>query len=97
MPDVANHFDAELDIEKEGWYNLEDIPSTSADPKPSDQVYNGGQVITIVHISGVHHLPIVFCGCSGAAAEDIQLLQAHSFSSYHYHHLYPESTNLSLI
>ena len=38
-----------------------------------DRVHNGGQVMTIVHTSGVHYLPVVFCGCSQAAAEDIQL------------------------
>ena len=34
-PDATNHFDAELDIDEE-WFDMEDIPSTSADPKPPD-------------------------------------------------------------
>ena len=79
-PDTTNHFDAELDIDEE-WFDTEDIPSTSADPKPPDRVYNGGRVMTIVHTSGVHYLPIVFCRCSGAAAKDIQLLRAGLYPS----------------
>jgi len=72
-PQAAKNFDANLDLDKEGWFDCEEIPSTSADPKPQDQVHNGGQVMTIVHTSGVHYLPVIFCGCSQAAAEDIQL------------------------
>ena len=80
-PDAANHSDAELETDEEGWFDLQDTPSTSANPKPPDWVHNGGRVMTVVHTSGVHHLPIVFCGCSGAAAEDIQLLRVGLYPS----------------
>ena len=73
-PNAANHSDAKLETDKEGWLDLEDIPSTLANPKPPDRVHNGGRLMTAIHTSGVHHLPIVFCGCSRAAVEDIQLL-----------------------
>jgi len=72
-PQAAKNFDDNLDLDEEGWFDCEGIPSTSADPKPWDRVHNGGQVMTIMHTSGVHYLPVVFCGCSQAAAKDIQL------------------------
>ena len=72
---------ATLTFDEEGWFNCEDIPSTSANPKPQDQVHNGGQVMTIVHTSGVHYLPVIFCGCSQAAAEDIQLFWVRLYPS----------------
>ena len=81
-PDAANHSDAELETDEEGWFDLQDTPSTSANPKPPDRVHNGGRVMTVVHTSGVHHLPIVFCGCSGAAAEDLQLLRVELLDDY---------------
>lgn len=80
-PNAAKSFDADLEIDEEGWFDLEDIPSTSADPKPPDRVYNGGRVMTIVHTSGVHYMPVIFCGCSEAASEDIQLLRVGLYPS----------------
>ncbi|KIJ89600.1 hypothetical protein K443DRAFT_61876, partial [Laccaria amethystina LaAM-08-1] len=80
-PQAVKNFDADLDIDEEEWFDWEDIPSNLADPKPLDRVYNGGRVMTIVHTSGVHYLPVVFCGCSQAAAEDIQLLRVGLYPS----------------
>ncbi|KIJ90652.1 hypothetical protein K443DRAFT_126450 [Laccaria amethystina LaAM-08-1] len=80
-PQAVKKFDADLDIDKEEWFDWEDIPSNLADPKPPDLVYNGGWVMTIVHTSGVHYLPDVFCGCSQAAAQDIQLLRVGLYPS----------------
>ncbi|EDR06098.1 uncharacterized protein LACBIDRAFT_302274 [Laccaria bicolor S238N-H82] len=80
-PQSARNLDADIDIKEDRWFDLEDLPSTSADPKPPDRVYNGGWVMTIIHTSGVHHLPVVFCGCSGAAAKDIQLFHVGLYPS----------------
>jgi len=81
-PKAAKSYDANLNVDEEGWFDVEDIPCTSAaDSRPPDRVYNEGRVMTIVHTSGVHHLPIVFCGCSEGAPEDIQLLRVGLYPS----------------
>lgn len=46
--------------------------------KPPGSTLNGHKVVTIVHTNGVHHLPIVRCGCpgrEGAVVEDLLRLK----------------------
>lgn len=49
--------------------------STSALQYPKGRDGNNNPWITIVDITGVHHLPIHFCQCSSPAARHIQLLR----------------------
>ena len=37
--------------------------------KPLGNTLNGHNVVTIVHTNGVHHLPVVLCGCPGREGE----------------------------
>ena len=70
------------DNAEEGWYDSDEyLPDGDAEQKPTDQVYNGGRVLTIVHTSGVHHLPVIFCGCPGTVDEDLQLLRVGLYPS----------------
>lgn len=32
---------------------------------PPEGKWNGGRVVTVVHTNGVHHLPVIRCGCEG--------------------------------
>ena len=43
-------------------------------PRPGLEDHSGNQFVTVVDISGVHHLPVVRCLCPNAAEENLQYL-----------------------
>jgi CxC2 like cysteine cluster associated with KDZ transposases len=64
--------DEEEEPEGVGWAN----PG-----RPSPAEANGLKVVTIVHINGIHHLPIRPCVCLNSPAEDIQMLRMRLYPS----------------
>ncbi|KAJ3525420.1 hypothetical protein NMY22_g10585 [Coprinellus aureogranulatus] len=52
-----------------GWY--ESTTDFSYIAIPPEGKWNGGRVVTIVHTNGVHHLPVIRCGCAGREGEVI--------------------------
>lgn len=67
--------DLDLELDEESWCDLDDMSGPADDTKPSESVHNGGRVMTVIHTSGVHHMPVIFCGCPGAPMEDLQLFR----------------------
>jgi hypothetical protein len=49
--------------------------------RPSSAAVDGYRIIIVVHINGIHHLPIRPCLCPDAPAEDIQLLRMRFYPS----------------
>ncbi|TEB16767.1 hypothetical protein FA13DRAFT_1804560 [Coprinellus micaceus] len=41
----------------------------NAAPPGNTKTFNGGTMVTVVHTNGVHHLPVVRCGCEGRERE----------------------------
>ncbi|TEB23553.1 hypothetical protein FA13DRAFT_1639866, partial [Coprinellus micaceus] len=41
----------------------------NAAPPGNTKTFNGGTMVTVVHTNGVHHLPVVRCGCEGRGHE----------------------------
>ncbi|EFI26753.1 hypothetical protein CC1G_15677 [Coprinopsis cinerea okayama7 len=62
---------------------LSDAPDALPEPddctygaKPDKRVWEDDiSVIVVVHLTGIHHLPVRFCSCHDAADNDIQLLR----------------------
>jgi hypothetical protein len=42
--------------------------------KPPETIYNGGKVVCIVHVNGLHFMPVYPCACDNAGSEDLQFL-----------------------
>ena len=66
LPDMNEAVDQELETHvREEW-------------NPDLQKF-GQNVLVIVHVNGVHHLPVEWCRCPGHLPEDIQALDLHCF------------------
>jgi hypothetical protein len=54
--------------------SAEDINPLAANFKPPGSIHNGGKVVCVVHINGVHFLPVYPCACENAESEDLQYI-----------------------
>ena len=77
-PPVFTRFDVEADdatdMPRVGEEVLEPF-STRPNYSPSRYRHNSTAMMVVVDVSGVHEIPVVFCGCADAAPRDIQLLR----------------------
>jgi hypothetical protein len=59
-----------LGTSDEEWAGLcRDGFAYNAAPPGNTKTFNGGTMVTVVHTNGVHHLPVVRCGCEGREGE----------------------------
>lgn len=72
FPDAPGHPDPEESDEE-----TDDMDQSSwgHSGAPPDAFFNGGVVIVIVHTNGVHHLPVVMCGCPDSPSEETLFLR----------------------
>ncbi|KAG2003780.1 hypothetical protein CC2G_004358 [Coprinopsis cinerea AmutBmut pab1-1] len=69
-PDTDDSNDDSNDHDQD-WYDCDDFTYGS---KPPGRYHRGNRVLVFVHLNGVHHLPVHFCTCDGAAPQEYQLL-----------------------
>ena len=64
--------------------DLED-PSGIDTGKPTSTQISGAKIMVIVHMNGIHYLPVRICRCQAAPTEDIQMMQLGYYpSTYKY-------------